>query len=93
MLEFDLINSFHVHGILFEYQPSGIPEGTFVNDIVTLSQGDRGVLELNFPLDGRFMFHAHQTEFTDKGWMGFFEATPPSLSKSNEPTTGMDGHT
>ena len=75
MLEFDLINSFHVHGTLFEYQPSGIPQGTFVNDIVTLSQGDRGVLEINFPLEGSFMFHAHQTEFTDKGWMGFFEVS------------------
>jgi FtsP/CotA-like multicopper oxidase with cupredoxin domain len=90
MLEFDLINSFHVHGTLFEYQPSAIPQGTFVNDIVTLSQGDRGVLELNFPLEGKYMFHAHQTEFTDKGWMGFFEATPHSFSKFAEPAAGMD---
>jgi hypothetical protein len=21
------------------------------------------------------MFHAHQTEFTEKGWMGFFDVT------------------
>ena len=35
-------------------------------------QGQRGVLEIDFTHTGRFMFHAHQSEFTDLGWMGFF---------------------
>jgi FtsP/CotA-like multicopper oxidase with cupredoxin domain len=42
------------------------------NDIVTLSQGDRGILEFQYKIPGRYMFHAHVTEFTDLGWMGFF---------------------
>ena len=36
-------------------------------------QGQRGILELRFPTPGKFMFHAHQSEFTELGWMGFFE--------------------
>jgi FtsP/CotA-like multicopper oxidase with cupredoxin domain len=73
MLEFDLVNSFHLHGNMFNYYPSGTstkPEE--LNDIVTLSQGDRGIIEFTPKYPGRYMFHAHQTEFTDKGWMGFF---------------------
>ena len=27
------------------------------------------------PDPGRFMFHAHQSEFTELGWQGFFEVT------------------
>ena len=33
----------------------------------------RGIIELRFPYEGRFMFHAHQSEFAQLGWMGFFE--------------------
>jgi FtsP/CotA-like multicopper oxidase with cupredoxin domain len=36
-------------------------------------QGQRGVLEIAFASAGRFMFHAHQSEFAELGWMGFFE--------------------
>ena len=38
-----------------------------------LCQGQRGILEWRFPHPGRFMFHAHQSEFTELGWQGFFE--------------------
>ena len=38
-----------------------------------LCQGQRGILELEFPNKGTFMFHAHQSEFAELGWMGFFE--------------------
>jgi hypothetical protein len=31
------------------------------------------VLEIEFAHTGRFMFHAHQSEFAELGWMGFFE--------------------
>jgi FtsP/CotA-like multicopper oxidase with cupredoxin domain len=27
---------------------------------------------MRFPYLGRYMFHAHKTEFADLGWMGFF---------------------
>jgi FtsP/CotA-like multicopper oxidase with cupredoxin domain len=37
-----------------------------------LTQGQRGILEIDFANTGRFMFHAHQSEFTELGWMGYF---------------------
>ncbi len=44
MLEFDQVNSFHLHGNVFEYYPSGTSTTpSFVNDILTLGQGDRGI--------------------------------------------------
>ena len=36
-------------------------------------RGQRGILEIEFHNSGTFMFHAHQSEFTELGWMGFFE--------------------
>ena len=36
-------------------------------------QGQRGILEMRFPYPGQYMFHAHQSEFAELGWMGFFE--------------------
>ena len=74
MVEFDPINNFHLHGNVFNYITSGTDEtADFKNDIVTLSQGDRGILEFQYNIPGRYMFHAHVTEFTDLGWMGFFD--------------------
>ena len=35
--------------------------------------GPEGVLEIEFANTGTFMFHAHQSEFAELGWMGFFE--------------------
>jgi manganese oxidase len=74
ILEFDLINSFHLHGNLFHYYPTGTGrEPSELTDTVMLCQGQRGILEWEFPMAGRFMFHAHQSEFTELGWQGFFE--------------------
>ena len=74
MLEYDPINSFHVHGNFFDYYPTGTRlEPTEFTDTIAQVQGQRGILELRFPHPGRFMFHAHKTEFADLGWMGFFE--------------------
>jgi FtsP/CotA-like multicopper oxidase with cupredoxin domain len=42
---------------------------------VVLGQGERGILELRFPYAGKYMFHAHVSEFAELGWMGFFEVT------------------
>ena len=38
-----------------------------------LCQGQRGIAEWRFPTAGPLMFHAHQSEFTELGWQGFFE--------------------
>lgn len=74
VLEYDLVNSFHLHGNLFHYFPTGTSkEPSELTDTVMLCQGQRGVLEWRFPYPGRYMFHAHQSEFTELGWQGFFE--------------------
>ncbi len=73
LTEFDLVNSFHLHGDFFRYQPTGTGEAWEYTDTVMQCQGQRGVLEIRFANTGRFMFHAHQSEFAELGWMGFFE--------------------
>ena len=39
-----------------------------------LCQGERAILETTFRYPGDFMFHAHQSEFAELGWMGLFRA-------------------
>ena len=74
VLEYDLINSFHLHGNLFDYYPTGTSKTpSELTDTVMFCQGQRGILEWRFPHPGKYMFHAHQSEFTDLGWMGFFD--------------------
>jgi FtsP/CotA-like multicopper oxidase with cupredoxin domain len=74
VLEFDLLNSFHVHANFFDYYPTGTRlEPTEFTDTIVQGQGQRGILELRFPHPGKYMFHAHVSEFAELGWMGFFE--------------------
>ena len=74
MLEFDPINSFHLHANFFHYFPTGTSlTPTELTDTVSQVQGQRGVLEVRFPYAGRYMFHAHKTEFAELGWVGLFE--------------------
>jgi FtsP/CotA-like multicopper oxidase with cupredoxin domain len=74
VLEFDPINSFHIHANFFNYYPTGTSlEPVELTDTVIQAQGQRGILELRFPKPGRYMFHAHVSEFAQLGWMGFFE--------------------
>ncbi|HEY7381889.1 MAG TPA: multicopper oxidase domain-containing protein [Gaiella sp.] len=73
LTEFDLLNSFHLHADFFRYYPTGSSDFYEYTDTVMLTQGQRGVLEIEFSNTGRFMFHAHQSEFTELGWMGFFD--------------------
>jgi FtsP/CotA-like multicopper oxidase with cupredoxin domain len=75
-LEFDLINSLHVHANFFHYYPTGTSlEPVEYTDTIMQCQGQRGILELRFPYAGQYMFHAHQSEFAQLGWMGFFEVS------------------
>jgi FtsP/CotA-like multicopper oxidase with cupredoxin domain len=72
LLEFDPINTFHVHANFFNYFPTGTSlEPAEFTDTVMQAQGQRGILELEFPYVGDYMFHAHKTEFAELGWMGF----------------------
>lgn len=73
ILEFDPINNFHLHANMFDLYRTGtklIPDE--YTDIVTMSQGERGILEFSYKYPGKYMFHAHKTEFAEKGWVGLF---------------------
>lgn len=77
MLEFDALNSFHLHANFFNYFDHGTtlqPTLKIVDTIVQV-QAQRGILEFNFNgfEPGLYMFHAHISEFTELGWMGFFD--------------------
>ena len=73
LTEFDLINSFHLHADFFRYYPTGSTDHFEYTDTVMQCQGQRGILEIEFSQTGTFMFHAHQSEFTELGWMGYFD--------------------
>jgi FtsP/CotA-like multicopper oxidase with cupredoxin domain len=73
LTEFDLLNSLHLHADFFRYQPTGTGDHWEYTDTVMQCQGQRGVLEIQFAGTGLHMFHAHQSEFAELGWMGFFE--------------------
>ena len=74
LTEFDLINSFHLHAQMFRLYRTGTSIETFeLTDTVMLCQGERAVLEFQYDTPGLYMFHAHQSEFAELGWMGFFE--------------------
>ena len=76
MVEFDPINSFHLHASFFdEYKTGTKQEPNAFTDIVSFVQGERSILDLKFKYPGMYMFHAHISEFTELGWMGFFEVT------------------
>jgi FtsP/CotA-like multicopper oxidase with cupredoxin domain len=76
MLEFDLVNSMHLHGNMFHVYRTGtklVPDD--FTDTVIFCQGERHILEFSYDEPGRFMFHAHQSEFAELGWMGVFEVS------------------
>jgi manganese oxidase len=79
--EFDLINSFHIHANLFNLYRTGTrPEPDEFTDIVTLGQAERHVLEFTYTRPGQFMFHAHQSEFNQLGWMGIFDVSDDGVA-------------
>ena len=74
ILEFDLLNSFHVHANFFQYYPTGTSRTpSEFTDTIALMQGQRGILEFRYKYPGRYMFHAHKTEFAELGWTGVFD--------------------
>lgn len=77
VLEFDLINSFHLHGNFFNYYDHGTTLTPTLRTIDTVMQcqAQRGILEFTYENHepGFYMFHAHQSEFAELGWMGMFD--------------------
>ena len=79
--EFDPINSLHLHANFFDYYDHGttlVPTHRTI-DTVMQCQGQRGILEFSFAEHepGIYMFHAHQSEFTELGWVGMFDVRGP----------------
>ena len=78
MLEFDPINSFHLHGNFFDYYD----HGTTLTPTLQNRRHDHavpgparhpGVHAIGEHEAGLYMFHAHQSEFAELGWMGMFD--------------------
>ncbi len=73
ILEFDPVNSLHLHGNVYKLYRTGTSLTDYeLTDMVTMSQGERAVLEFSYKYPGKYMFHAHQNEFAEKGWMAVF---------------------
>jgi FtsP/CotA-like multicopper oxidase with cupredoxin domain len=75
--EFDPVNSFHMHANFFDYFDHGTTLAPTLRTVDTIMQcqAQRGILELTFEdhEPGLYMFHAHQSEFVELGWMSLFE--------------------
>ena len=74
VLEFDLVNSLHIHANFFHLYRTGtslVPHD--FTDTISMGQGERHILEFTYDRAGKFMFHAHQSEFAELGWMGLFD--------------------
>ena len=75
--EFAPINSFHLHGNFFDYYDHGTTLEPTLRTVDTIMQcqAQRGIIEIDFSRHepGLYMFHAHQTEFAELGWMSHFE--------------------
>ena len=77
--EFDPVNSLHLHGNFYDYYDHGttLTPTLRMVDTVMQCQGQRGIIEIDFSGNepGRYMFHGHQSEFAELGWMSFFEVS------------------
>ena len=92
VIEFDLINSFHIHGNFFDYYDHGTTLTPTLRTVDTImqAQGQRGILEFRFRWPGQYMFHAHVSEFAELGWMGLFNAVPPEDYPAALTEAGLD---
>ncbi len=74
MTEFDPINSLHLHANLFDVYKTGTSLTPHeYTDTLMMCQGERHIVEFTYEETGMFMFHAHQSEFAELGWMGLLE--------------------
>ncbi len=92
IVEFDLINSFHLHANFFDYYDTGTTLQPTLRTVDTImqAQGQRGILEFKFRWPGQFMFHAHVSEFAELGWMGMFNAVAPEQFDEALKQAGLD---
>ena len=81
LTEFDPVNSFHLHAAMFRVYRTGTDlERYDLTDTIMMCQGERHILEFEPEYPGLHMFHAHQSEFAELGWLGFFDARPRTVA-------------
>jgi manganese oxidase len=92
ILEFDLLNSFHLHANFFDYYDTGTNLTPNLKKVDTISQvqGQRGILEFRYKYPGTYMFHPHISEFTELGWMGHFNVVKPEDYAAALSAVGLD---
>ncbi|HXF61749.1 MAG TPA: multicopper oxidase domain-containing protein [Caldilineaceae bacterium] len=90
--EFDPINSMHLHATFFDYYDHGTTlEPTLRTvDTVMQCQAQRGILEFTYRWPGHYMFHAHQSEFVELGWMGMFHVVEEADFPAALEASGLD---
>ncbi len=77
MTELDLINSFHTHATFFKVYSTGtFRKPDAYTDTIVMGQGERAMLEFKYKFPGKYLFHAHVSEFAELGWLGLFEVSP-----------------
>jgi FtsP/CotA-like multicopper oxidase with cupredoxin domain len=77
LTELDQINSMHLHANFFRLYRTGTRMDHYeYTDTVMLCQGERCILEFTYEHPGKFLFHAHQSEFAELGWLGIFDVQP-----------------
>jgi FtsP/CotA-like multicopper oxidase with cupredoxin domain len=90
--EFDPINSFHLHANFFHLYRTGTRlEPHDYTDMIMLSQAERHVLEFSYKFPGQYMFHAHQSELAELGWMGLFEVQDQRASRLSSDQAALFG--
>jgi manganese oxidase len=92
ILEFDPLNSFHLHANFFDYYDHGTNLTPTLQKVDTIMQvqGQRGILEFRYKFLGKFMFHPHVSEFTELGWMGLFNVVREEEFATALTAVGMD---
>ncbi|GEM46659.1 multicopper oxidase domain-containing protein [Deinococcus cellulosilyticus] len=92
ILEFDFINSFHLHANMFDYYDHGTTLTPTSKTVDTISQvqGQRGILEFSYRFPGQYMFHPHISEFTELGWMGHFNVVKKEDYEEALKNSGVD---
>lgn len=90
--EFDPINSFHLHAEFFDYYDHGTTLEPTLHTVDTImqAQAQRGILEFSYRWPGKYMFHAHISEFAELGWMGFFNAVEAENFEAALADIGVD---
>ncbi|MGH2806382.1 MAG: multicopper oxidase domain-containing protein [Actinomycetota bacterium] len=76
LTEFDPINSIHLHANFFNLFRTGtslVPHE--FTDTISMAQAERHMIEFTYDEPGHFMFHAHQTEFIELGWLSAFQVS------------------